>query len=264
MWREGEGIIPGAAGGLPLEMAADDDAQSPSATRDAAAEQQVLAAHTFLLAGAVSADSLMPGRGEFRLERLRTSAVTVASSTQDSVLRDAFWVGEAMPALRSGAGAKARTLPALPRGAFAQARDHARGARDATKTAATAIGFAGPTPETLAAVSARAERWQPGDPPCAALRTVDVTGSVRSHRVNNWLGSAEVSLRIAAQIVGGALPAAPAQGALRRARMFSADSICSPRLVAEMEGGDGEGDAGGGVEPAETETALRDEDGDGS
>ena len=38
--------------------------------------------------------------------------------------------------LRSGAGAKARTLPALPRGAFAQARDHARGARDATKTAA--------------------------------------------------------------------------------------------------------------------------------
>ena len=34
---------------------------------------------------------------------------------------------------------------------------------------------------------------------------MDGTGSVRSHRVNTWLGSAEVSLRIAAQIVGAVL-----------------------------------------------------------
>jgi len=31
-----------------------------------------------------------------------------------------------------------------------------------------------------------------------------------------------------------------------------------------MEGGDAEGDDGGGVEPAETEAAVRAEDGDGS
>lgn len=44
-----------------------------------------LVSHVFLLAGAVSADALHPGRGEFSIDRLRATNVTVAYSSNDSV-----------------------------------------------------------------------------------------------------------------------------------------------------------------------------------
>ena len=44
-----------------------------------------LVSHVFLLAGAVSADALHRGRGEFSLDRLRADNITVAHSSNDSV-----------------------------------------------------------------------------------------------------------------------------------------------------------------------------------
>ena len=269
-----------------------DDAPAPAAesaggTADDAPESlSPLAAHLFLLAGAVSADALHRGRGEFSLERLLTENVTVAYSSNDSVLRDAFWLGEAMPALRTGGGSAMKINPRRPsslRGGAAGALAHAKMTRDATKTAATAIGFQGPTEGTLRAAGSTRALLELGDEEkCATLRTVDVTGSVRSHRVNQWLGSAEVSLRVAAAVQAAAVERAaaaaagrgdggaaagmavdrrrfidepPTQEELERARLSATSSICTPtkadRELDESQEPDGDDDDGGGGEGGE-------------
>lgn len=162
------------------------------------------------------------------------------------VLRDAFWLGESMSVLRAGGESAMKINPRRPssiRDGAAGALAHARDARDATKTAATAIGFQGPTEATLQAASAGVHSG-PSDEErkCARLRTVDVTGSVRSHRVNQWLGSAEISLRVAAAVQaagaercsvsqhGGLVPT---EQELQKARLSATDSICTPTKAAE-------------------------------
>lgn len=155
--------------------------------------------------------------------------------------------------------------PSSFRGGAAGALAHARDARDATKTAATAIGFQGPTEATLRSECAQLEldvACQQRQ--CAALRTVDVTGSVRSHRVNQWLGSAEISLRIAAAVQAAAVERSELQGGagsignvlqpqddgegcdgshlvpteeeLKEARCSATSSICTPtKAAAELD-----------------------------
>lgn len=176
-----------------------------------------------------------------------------------------FWVAESMPALRAGGGSAMKINPRRPsslRDGAAGALAHARGARDATKTAATAIGFQGPTEATLQAASVCAQSASSitGEQrECAVLRTVDVTGSVRSHRVNQWLGSAEISLRIAAAVHVAATQRSesklgddssnfqeadsatrgtncdlvPTEEELQNARISATSSICTPTKAAD-------------------------------
>ena len=169
-----------------------------------------------------------------------------------------------MPALRAGGGSAIKINPRRPsslRDGAAGALAHARDARDATKTAATAIGFQGPTEATLQAASACAQSASSttGEQrECAVLRTVDVTGSVRSHRVNQWLGSAEISLRIAAAVqlaaterseskrgddssnfqegdsaARGTRSLVPTEEELQKARISATSSICTPTKAAD-------------------------------
>ena len=140
--------------------------------------------------------------------------------------------------------------PSSIRDGAAGALAHARDARDATKTAATAIGYQGPTEATLQAASARAQLelgFAGKLRECPTLRTVDVTGSVRSHRVNQWLGSAEISLRIAAAVqaaaaerseaeVGGSTDLVPTEAELEQARLSATSSVCTPtKAAAELD-----------------------------
>ena len=150
-----------------------------------------------------------------------------------------------MPALRAGGGSAMKINPRRPsslRGGAAGALAHARDARDATKTAATAIGFQGPTEATLRSECAQLELDTAGQQrQCAELRTVDVTGSVRSHRVNQWLGSAEISLRIAA-----AVQAAAAERSASHGSPGSTGNVSQPQ-------DDGEGRDGSHLVPTEAE-----------
>ena len=161
-----------------------------------------------------------------------------------------------MPALRAGGGSAMKINPRRPssiRDGAAVALAHARDARDATKAAATAIGFQGPTEATLRAASASPQvaLGSAGEWECATLRTVDVTGSVRSHRVNQWLGSAEISLRIAAAVqaataerpateVGDSKDLVPTEEELEMARLSATSSVCTPTKAAELLDADDE------------------------
>ena len=173
-----------------------------------------------------------------------------------------------MPALRAGGGSAIKINPRRPssfRDGAAGALAHARDARDATKTAATASCFQGPTEATLQAASVCAQSDSSttvAQRECAVLRTVDVTGSVRSHRVNQWLGSAEISLRIAAAVQVAAAERSESQGGddsssfrgkgdsaargtrrdveleptdeeLQKARISATSSVCTPTKAAD-------------------------------
>ena len=164
LWREDEGIVMlDGSPALILEAAEESGGETPAAAAASPTEEGTpptpviepptpLAAHLFVLAGAVSADALHRGRGEFSLERLRTDNVTIAYSTNDSVLRDAFWLGEAEAIIKKGGGSAMKINPSRPtslRGSAASALAHAQNTRNVAKTAATAIGYKGPTEATL-------------------------------------------------------------------------------------------------------------------
>jgi hypothetical protein len=90
-----------------------------------------------------------------------------------------------------------------------------------------------------------------------------VTGSVRSHRVNQWLGSAEISLRIAAAVQaaaaerseaegGGIKDLVPTQEELEKARLSATSSVCTPtKAAAELDDSE---------EPLASECAQEDEE----